>query len=231
MWNFGNFGSFGSWWNLGQMVDQWKNWNVFGNFGNWGGVGQQPTTPVPVPAPVKPPADQMETLNRIIDLAKQLMPNYDYLTMQLSIALNSQKADCIAYSLFIKIACDAVGIPCDLIFGTQDVNAFANGYHVWNRVKIAGQYFWSDATYVFWGDEGCRAFQAPREGQAGMAAYYLIGVDGSVCQLETLDLNLPPKADQQYCTAANMIVALTEKMEYSKCYDRVVSELKAARLL
>lgn len=226
MWNFENLG------NLWQMSVFWKNWG--GGFGGlWGSTGQQPTAPTPAPVPVEParPADQMETLNRIIDLARQLMPTYDYLTMQLSTALDTHKADCIAYSLFVKIACDLVGIPCDLIFCTQDVSAFMNGYHVFNRSVLDGVPYWSDTTYVNWGDNECRAFQVPRDGQAGMAAYYLIGTDGSTCELDGLNLNLIPKANSTYCMAASLIVGMTERNEYSKCKDRVAAELKKAGIL
>lgn len=231
MWNFGNFGNFNPWGNLGQWKtsDLWKNWGS-GFGGLWGSLGQQPANPTSAPAPAKP-ADQMEMLNRIINLAKQLMPDYDYLTMQLSTALDTHRADCIAYSLWVYIACRAVGIPCELIFCTQDINAIVDKYHVFNKVVLNGVPYWTDITYVFWGDEGCRAFQIPKEGQAGMAAYYLIGVDGSACQLEGLDLNLPPKDDQQFCLAASLIVGQTEKKEHAKCQDRVVAELKAAGLL
>lgn len=222
MWNFGNFNFLTG---IGQLTNMWKN-----VFGWWTGIDQQPAEPAPTPEEPAP-TDQMETLNRIIDLACFLMPNYDYMTMQLSTALDRHQADCIAYSLFVKIACDAVGIPCELIFGTKDVNSIMNGYHVWNCVTICGKRYWTDVTYKNWGDEGCRAFQVPREGQSGMAAYYLIGVDGSTCELQDLDLGLPAKPISTYCMAASIIVGWTERQEYPKCWERVNAELRSAGIL
>ena len=230
MWNFGNWnlGNFGNW-NLGNF----GNWNL-GNFGNWnlGNFGNQNGAPDVKPNCESTAEKQIDNINKIIDLAKSLMPNYDYLSMRLSSALSTGKADCIAYSLFMYIACEIVGIKCDLIFCTRDVNSLFDGYHVFNRITLSnGDVYWSDTTYVSWGDDSYRLSKIPKDGQKDQAAYYLIGVDGSTCELDGLNLDLRAKTFSTFCMAANMIVAWTERDEYTKSKTEVETALRNNKIL
>lgn len=216
--------------------DFWKNivWNgnIFdkGIFNWWGGNGQPAVSESEnKPNNIVAGKSQKELLYEIIDIACKEMPEYDYLSMSLSVALDSHKADCIAYSLFVQIACDIVlgQGKCDIVFGTQNVFDMFKGYHIWNCIYIDGEgYGWSDTTYKNWGDEGYKFYTDLKEAQMGMANYYVIDIEtGSYHELDGLNLDLRRKTDTTWCMSAAM-VASTEKNEYGKCYNRVAEILR-----
>lgn len=229
MWNLGNFNF---WPGMGQLANIWKNWGNFG--GMWGGAWQQPIAPeIPATPNINQGGcSQRDLLHKIIEQALTEMPTYDFYSLQLSSAMANHKADCIAYSLYVKIACDMLGIPCEMIFGTTNLNALFDSYHVWNKVTLDGVDYWTDVTYKLWAGDAYEAAREAQDGQIGMAAYYVINVtDGSARELDRLDLALPYKANSAYCMAASVIVGTTENQEYRKCQNIVADSLRSAGIL
>lgn len=56
-------------------------------------------------------------------------------------ALVEGKAVCEGYSRAFKYLCDMVNIPCELVFGTAEIS------HMWNLVRIDGQWYHIDVTW------------------------------------------------------------------------------------
>jgi len=54
-----------------------------------------------------------------------------------------KRGSCVAYSTMLKVMCDICDIPCRIYAGWRDPE---NG-HCWNRIKIKGKWYWSDACW------------------------------------------------------------------------------------
>lgn len=73
----------------------------------------------------------------------------------ISYTLRDGKGVCGDYTVLTKSLCDAVGIPCDIVFGN-----YLNASHSWNKVTLMGKTYYSDVTSV----------------EAGLPAYKLSSV-------------------------------------------------------
>lgn len=227
MWNFGSFGNFGNWGNRWQLSDFWKNRG--GNFGGlWGNTGQPPTDPAPVPESAKPAIDQYEAYDKVCEKILADIPSYDYNTSNLSTALSTGRGNCCTISTYSKIACDLMGFPCDIILGYAG-NAIQMDMHLWVRVTLGGKKYWSDITMPqmareqgqTWG-EGQKIFASASDIQKHYSSLFVLGIDGSVQKLNSLDLD---SGTSPVLDIAAMITAQIVQSESVACKDQVAQAL------
>ena len=74
-------------------------------------------------------------------------------------ALVNGEAVCDGYSLAFKLLCDKMGIECSTVEGTADFNDGKDIGHMWNCVKIGGDWYNVDVT---WNDISTAKFYAER---------------------------------------------------------------------
>ena len=228
MWNFGNWGNLGSWGHFGQLIDMRKNWGNFG--GLWGSTGQQPTAPAPTPvSPDREPViNQYEAYAKVCEKILADIPSYDLGTSNLTTALNGRKGNCCTISMYSKIACDLLGIPCDIIFAVAGTGL---DMHIWNRVILDGKKYWSDITMTQmareqgqgWG-EWQKFFDQPSDLQKHYDSFFILGIDGSIKKLDWLDLE-SGCSNAGWSIAASMTAQIVQS-EYVACKDRVYQALK-----
>lgn len=225
MWNFGNFNPWGG-------LDQWKISNFWKNWGGgfgglWGSTGQQPTNPMPAPAP-DPVINQYEAYNKVCEKILADIPSYDLNTSNLTTALNGRKGNCCTISTYSKIACDLLGIPCDIIFATAGTGL---DMHLWNRVILDGKKYWSDITMTQmareqgqgWG-EWQKFFDQPSDLQKHYDSFFILDVDGSVKKLDWLDLE-SGGSNAGWNIVATMTAQIVQS-EYAACKDQVYQALR-----
>lgn len=166
---------------------------------------------------------QMEVFNNVADQIKNDIPTYDYGTSSLTRALSSKKGNCLAYSLYMKIACDSVGIPCSIVFATKDPNSLSSGMHIWNRVTIDGTKYWCDmSTYVLGHGAQYKLSESVLASHRGYSNYYILNVSkGAYKELTALKKNFTYNDKKTVCSAASQ-TAKSAKSEYSKC-EAVIS--------
>ena len=63
--------------------------------------------------------------------------------------LDEGSSVCTGYAKTFKLLCDLSGIECAVVSGVAADRNLASGDHMWNLVRLNGQYYWVDPT---WGD-------------------------------------------------------------------------------
>lgn len=166
---------------------------------------------------------QMEVFNIIADQLKKDIPTYDYGTSSLSKALVGKKGNCLTYSLYMKIACDSVGIPCSIIFATKDPNSLSAGMHIWNRLTVDGVKYWCDmSASIVGGVKSLELSKSIPASHKGYSNYYVLNVSkGTYKELTELKKSFTYKDEKTVCSAASQ-TAKSAKSEYSKC-EAVIS--------
>lgn len=180
--------------------------------------------PVIVEPTEEPAPSEKEMFDKIVKTLKSDITSYDYGNSSLSKALSSKKGNCLTYSLYMKIACDSVGIPCSVVFATKDPNSLSAGMHIWNRVTIDGTKYWCDMSASIVG--GVQSLEMTKTTPAsfkGYSNYYVLNVSkGTYKELTELKKSFTYKEEKVACSAASQTVR-SAKNEYAKCYS-VVSE-------
>ena len=54
---------------------------------------------------------------------------------------------CDGYAYAYQALCKAAGLPCEMVFGDTDGQAYNNMGHAWNRVKVGGHWYHVDVTW------------------------------------------------------------------------------------
>lgn len=168
----------------------------------------------------EPELSQMELFEEIVESVKRDIPTYDMGTSSLSKALQTGKGNCLAYSLYTKIACDSAGIPCYVVFATKDPGSISAGMHIWNRVTINGCKYWCDmSSYVLGYGDTYKLSKTIPASHKGYSNYYVLNVKkGTYKELVALKKNFVYKDEKTTCSAANQTAKLA-KNEYAKCKE------------
>lgn len=184
-----------------------------------------PSEPTPsTPAPVT--KTQAELYDMVMAKVKTDIPKYDYMTSNLSSALTNHKGNCMAIALYIKVACDSLNIPCDIIMGTNDLSSYGD-MHIVNRVILDGKAYWSDmsTTILGYGSSYAKSTTALYNISRFKYYYEINPTAGTYTQLEALALNYKYKSVTAKCNYASMI-AMTAKSDYSRNYSVIANKFK-----
>lgn len=82
----------------------------------------------------------LKTINAYQDYISEKM---DYKLKNPDMYRSMKRGSCVAYSTMLQIMCKVSGIPCKVYAGWNDDNEG----HCWNRVKVNGKWYWSDACW------------------------------------------------------------------------------------
>lgn len=125
-------------------------------------------------------------------------------------ALVDGKAVCEGYARAFKYLCDMVGIPCELVIGTTDIE------HMWNLVQIDGEWYHIDVT---WDDP------KNKDGDYISYSYFNLSDEQIFTDHTVNDTYILPVAnstDMNYFNYYNLCVSSLEELEdvlYQQVYN------------
>lgn len=90
---------------------------------------------------------ELEIHDYIIDNCRYLMKKNDYLCSSAYGALVTKEAACEGYSKAAKLLLDRAGVESALLSGTSTGADGSVGAHMWNAVKLNGEYYYLDCTW------------------------------------------------------------------------------------
>lgn len=174
--------------------------------------------------PVNPPSSSTytdtEKFNAIIDQCLADITSYDAQTSNLSTALTNKKGNCLTLSEYVQIACDYLGIPCETLYGCTATDSYNS--HIWNRVTLDGEVYWSDLTSAMYMNN--RSYAKTKTATMNITNYddyvYRLYADGSYKQYPSLSLTSQAGTVTNTCSYASM-TANVVKTEYSKCKAQI----------
>lgn len=90
---------------------------------------------------------ELEIHDYIIDNCRYRMTKNDYLCSSAYGALVTKEAACEGYSKAAKLLLDRAGIENTVLCGISTGNDGSEGNHMWNAVKLNGEYYYLDCTW------------------------------------------------------------------------------------
>ena len=90
---------------------------------------------------------ELEIHDYIVDNCEYRMTKDDYLCSSAYGALVTKEAACEGYSRAAKLLLDRAGIESAVLCGISTGNDGSEGNHMWNAVKINGDYYYLDCTW------------------------------------------------------------------------------------